>query len=122
MFRYCEGIIDLDAEIADRAFNLVPEEKLDGPKPLVDIRSVPPLPAHLPRPGSPTTPQSPKDRHQQRDAECWDGGRNDYVLSPKAACQQHAAQKRPGDSAYTSRAQRPARAGRADGRRINQAR
>jgi hypothetical protein len=24
MFRYCEGIIDLDAEIADRAFNLVP--------------------------------------------------------------------------------------------------
>jgi hypothetical protein len=33
LFRYCEGVIDLNAEIPDRAFDLgVPEQKLDSPQ------------------------------------------------------------------------------------------
>ena len=33
LFRYCEGVIDLDAEIPDRTLDLgVPEQKLDGPE------------------------------------------------------------------------------------------
>jgi hypothetical protein len=33
LFRYCQGVIDLDAEIPDRAFDLgVPEQQLDGPE------------------------------------------------------------------------------------------
>ena len=33
LFRYRQGVIDLDAEIPDRAFNLgMPEQKLDGPE------------------------------------------------------------------------------------------
>jgi hypothetical protein len=33
LFRYCQGIIDLDAEIPDRAFDLrMSEQKLDGPE------------------------------------------------------------------------------------------
>jgi hypothetical protein len=32
LFRYCEGIINLDAEISDRAFDFgMSEQKLDGP-------------------------------------------------------------------------------------------
>jgi hypothetical protein len=32
LFRYCQGIIHLDAEISDRAFNPgVTNQKLDGP-------------------------------------------------------------------------------------------
>jgi hypothetical protein len=33
LFRYCQGVIDLDAKIPDRAFDLgMPEKKLDGPE------------------------------------------------------------------------------------------
>jgi hypothetical protein len=33
LFRYCEGIINLDAEISDRAFDFgMSEQKLDGPE------------------------------------------------------------------------------------------
>jgi hypothetical protein len=33
LFRYRQGIIDLDAEISDRAFDLgMPEQELDGPE------------------------------------------------------------------------------------------
>ena len=33
LFRYCEGIINFDAEISDRAFDLcMSEQKLDGPE------------------------------------------------------------------------------------------
>ena len=33
LFRYCQGVIDLDAEIPDRAFDLgMPEQELDGPE------------------------------------------------------------------------------------------
>jgi hypothetical protein len=33
LFRYCEGVIDLDAEITDRTLDLgMPEQKLDGPE------------------------------------------------------------------------------------------
>jgi hypothetical protein len=33
LFRYCQGVIDLDAEIPDRAFDLgMPEQELDGPQ------------------------------------------------------------------------------------------
>ena len=33
LFRNCQGVIDLDAEIPDRAFDLgMPEQKLDGPE------------------------------------------------------------------------------------------
>jgi hypothetical protein len=33
LFRYCQGVIDLNAEIPDRAFDLgMPEQKLDGPE------------------------------------------------------------------------------------------
>jgi hypothetical protein len=33
LFRYCQGVIDLDAEIPDRAFDLgMPEQKLDSPE------------------------------------------------------------------------------------------
>ena len=33
LFRYCEGVIDLDAEISDRAFDLgMPEQELDSPQ------------------------------------------------------------------------------------------
>jgi len=33
LFRYCQGVIDFDAEIPDRAFDLgMPEQKLDGPQ------------------------------------------------------------------------------------------
>jgi hypothetical protein len=33
LFRYCQGIIDLDAKIPDRAFDLgMSEQKLDGPE------------------------------------------------------------------------------------------
>ena len=33
LFRYCEGIIDLDAEISHRAFDLgMSEQELDGPE------------------------------------------------------------------------------------------
>jgi hypothetical protein len=33
LFRYCEGIIDFDAEISNRAFDLcMSEQKLDGPE------------------------------------------------------------------------------------------
>ena len=43
LFRYCQGIIDLDTEIPDRAFDLgMPEQKLDSPevaRPPVDQRS-----------------------------------------------------------------------------------
>ena len=42
LFRYCEGVIDLDAEITDRALDLgMPEQKLDGPeiaRPSIDQR------------------------------------------------------------------------------------
>ncbi len=32
LFRYCQGVIDLNAEIADRTFDLgMPEQELDGP-------------------------------------------------------------------------------------------
>jgi hypothetical protein len=32
LFGYCQGVIDLDAQIPDRAFNLgVPKQELDGP-------------------------------------------------------------------------------------------
>jgi hypothetical protein len=32
LFRYCQSVIDLDAEIPDRAFDLgMPEQELDGP-------------------------------------------------------------------------------------------
>jgi hypothetical protein len=32
-FRYCQGVIDLDAEISDRAFNLgKPKQELDSPQ------------------------------------------------------------------------------------------
>jgi hypothetical protein len=32
LFRYCEGVIDLDAEIPHRAFYLgMPKQELDGP-------------------------------------------------------------------------------------------
>jgi hypothetical protein len=31
LFRYCQGVIDLNAEIPDRAFDLgMPEQELDG--------------------------------------------------------------------------------------------
>jgi hypothetical protein len=40
LFRYCQGVIDLDAEIFDRAFDLgMTEQKLDSPeiaRPAVD--------------------------------------------------------------------------------------
>src|SRR5471032_560237 len=33
LFSYCQGIVDLDAEIPDRAFDLgMPEQELDGPE------------------------------------------------------------------------------------------
>jgi hypothetical protein len=33
LFRYCEGVIDLDAEIPDSAFDLgMPEQELDSPE------------------------------------------------------------------------------------------
>jgi hypothetical protein len=33
LFRYCESVIYLDAEITDRALDLgMPEQKLDGPE------------------------------------------------------------------------------------------
>lgn len=33
LFRYCQGVIDLNAQIPDRAFDLgMPEQKLDGPE------------------------------------------------------------------------------------------
>src|SRR5665811_253074 len=33
LFRYCQGVIDLDAEIPDRAFDLrMAEQELDGPQ------------------------------------------------------------------------------------------
>jgi hypothetical protein len=33
LFHYSQGVIDLDAEISDRAFDLgMPEQELDGPK------------------------------------------------------------------------------------------
>jgi hypothetical protein len=33
LFRYCQGVIDLDAEIPDRAFDLgMPKQELDGPE------------------------------------------------------------------------------------------
>jgi hypothetical protein len=33
LFRYCQGVIDLDAEIPHRAFDLgVSEQKLDSPE------------------------------------------------------------------------------------------
>ena len=33
LFRYYQGVIDLNAQIPDRAFDLgVPEQKLDGPQ------------------------------------------------------------------------------------------
>jgi hypothetical protein len=33
LFRYCHGIINFDAEISDRAFDLgMPEQKLNGPQ------------------------------------------------------------------------------------------
>ena len=33
LFRYCQGVIDLDAEISDRAFDLgMPEQQLDSPQ------------------------------------------------------------------------------------------
>jgi hypothetical protein len=33
LFRYCQGVIDLNAEIPDGAFNLgVAEQELDSPK------------------------------------------------------------------------------------------
>src|SRR6478672_8579358 len=33
LFRYCQGIVDLDAEVPDRAFDLgMPEQELDGPE------------------------------------------------------------------------------------------
>ena len=33
LFRYCQGVIDLNAEIPDRAFDLgMPEQELDGPE------------------------------------------------------------------------------------------
>jgi hypothetical protein len=33
LFRYCQGVIDLDAEISDRAFDFgMPEQELDGPE------------------------------------------------------------------------------------------
>ena len=33
LFRYCQGVIDLNAEISDRAFDLgMPEQELDGPE------------------------------------------------------------------------------------------
>ena len=33
LFRYCQGIIDLDAEISDRAFDLgMPQQELDSPQ------------------------------------------------------------------------------------------
>src|SRR5438132_9221123 len=42
LFRYCQGVIDFDAEIAHRAFDLgVPEQKLDSPevaRPPIDQR------------------------------------------------------------------------------------
>src|SRR6267154_5820752 len=42
LFRYCQGVIDLDAEIPHRAFDLgVPEQKLDSPevaRPPIDQR------------------------------------------------------------------------------------
>jgi hypothetical protein len=32
LFRYCQSVIDFNAEIADRAFDLgVPEQELDSP-------------------------------------------------------------------------------------------
>ena len=43
LFRYCQGVIDLDAEIPDRAFDLgMPEQELDSPEvacPSIDQRS-----------------------------------------------------------------------------------
>jgi hypothetical protein len=33
LFRYCQGVIDFDAQISDGAFDLgVPEQQLDGPE------------------------------------------------------------------------------------------
>jgi hypothetical protein len=33
LFRYCQGVIDLDTKISDRTFDLgMPEQKLDGPE------------------------------------------------------------------------------------------
>ena len=33
LFRYCQGVIDLDAEISDRAFDPgMPEQELDSPQ------------------------------------------------------------------------------------------
>jgi hypothetical protein len=33
LFRYCQGVIDLDAEILDRAFDLgMPKQELDSPE------------------------------------------------------------------------------------------
>src|ERR1700722_6075724 len=33
LFRYCQGVIDLDAKIPDRAFDLgMPQQELDGPE------------------------------------------------------------------------------------------
>jgi hypothetical protein len=33
LFRYCQSVIDLNAEISDRAFDFgMPEQKLDGPE------------------------------------------------------------------------------------------
>jgi hypothetical protein len=33
LFRYCQGVIDFDAEIPDRAFDFgMPEQELDGPQ------------------------------------------------------------------------------------------
>jgi hypothetical protein len=33
LFRYCQGVIDLNAEIPDRAFDLgMPKQELDGPE------------------------------------------------------------------------------------------
>jgi hypothetical protein len=33
LFRYCQGVINLDAKISDRAFDLgMPEQQLDSPQ------------------------------------------------------------------------------------------
>jgi hypothetical protein len=74
------------------------------------------------RPVSPTAPQSAEDRHQQRHRKCRDGECDEESLGVPTKPQQGATEERTGDGPDTARAQRPARAGRPNGWRINLAR
>src|ERR1700756_3317161 len=51
-------------------------------------------------------PQPPKNRHQQRYAECGDGDRNEYAARLKIEREQQTAQQWSGDAADPSHAHR----------------